>query len=195
MTTRTAQKSPLIWLGLIMLVLLFGLCTIFASVVTAVQAWQEHTQTRWPEVTAHVDVCSLNRTSSNGGRKFYIGCRLSYAVGVEQHAANVYSRNVPSPEIWQYPPNQIAPFEEWVNKHPDGTPIVVRYDPADHTKVVLATDNMPGGGLRTSSNVEQLEFFAGGFLVLLLIAGFTRPRAFLQEIYSSRQEANGVFLQ
>ena len=25
------------------------------------------------------------------------------------------------------PPNQIAPFEEWVNDHDQGTPIVVRY--------------------------------------------------------------------
>jgi hypothetical protein len=32
-----------------------GLCTIFASVVTAAQAWQDHAQKRWPEVTARVD--------------------------------------------------------------------------------------------------------------------------------------------
>jgi hypothetical protein len=31
---------------------LSGLCTIFASVVTAAQARQEHAQARWPEVTA-----------------------------------------------------------------------------------------------------------------------------------------------
>jgi Protein of unknown function (DUF3592) len=185
MTTETAQKGPLMWLGLIMLVLLFGLCTVFASVVTAAQAWQEHAQTRWPEVTGRVDNCGLIRTSSNEGRKFYIACRLSYAVGAEQHERNIHSMNFPAPEIWQYPPNQGAPFVDWVNAHPDGTPMVVRYDPANHANAVLATDNMPGGGLRTSSNVKQVEFWAGGFLVLLAIARITRPSSLLQNRHSS----------
>jgi hypothetical protein len=52
MTTGTVQKGPLMWLGLIVLVVLLGLCTTFALVVTAAQAWQEHAQARWPEVTA-----------------------------------------------------------------------------------------------------------------------------------------------
>ena len=96
------------WLGLMVLVVFSGLCTIFASVVTAAQAWQEHAQSRWPEVTAHVDRCALNQTSSGRREKYYIHCRLSYTVGAEQNMANVYSSNVPSPEIWQYPPNQIG---------------------------------------------------------------------------------------
>jgi len=121
-------------MGLNFLVLLFGLCTIFASVVTVAEAWQEHLQARWPEVTARVDECSLDPTSSGLREKFHIRCRLSYAAGAEQHAANIHSNNVPSREVWQYPRNQIAPYEAWVNDHPEGTPIVVRYDPADHTK-------------------------------------------------------------
>jgi len=105
-------------------------------------------------VTARVDECGLNRTSSGPREKFYIRCRLSYAVGAEQHATNVYSSNVPSPEIWRYPPNQIAPFEEWVNEHPQGTPIVVRCDPADHTKVVLVAAQYAA---RWTANSEQCE--------------------------------------
>jgi Protein of unknown function (DUF3592) len=185
MTTRTVQKGSLMWLGLIVLVVLLALCTMFASVVTVAQAWQEHVQARWPEVTARVDECGLKRTSSNGRRKFYIRCRLSYAVGAEQHATNIYSGNVPSPEIWQYPPNQIAPFEEWVDEHPQGTPIVLRYDPADHAKVVLMAANAPFGGPRTPSNVKLLEVCAGSFLVLLTIARITRPRSLWQNGYSS----------
>jgi|SRR5580658_10173283 hypothetical protein len=176
MTTETAPKGQLIWLGLMVLVAFSGLCTIFASVVTAAQAWQEHAQARWPEVTAHVDRCGLDRTSSGRREKFYIHCRLSYAVGVEQNVTNVYSSNVPSPEIWQYPPNQIGPFAEWVDQHPQGTPIVVRYDPANHKKVALVANYMPRGGPRTPSNVKLLEVCAGSFLVLLTIARITRPR-------------------
>ena len=175
MTTGTVQKGPLIWLGLMVLVVLLGLCTIFASVVTAAQAWQEHAQARWPEVTARVDRCGLTKSST--GRQRYISCRLSYAVGAEQNATNVYSSKVPPPEVQQYPPNQIGPFEEWVDEHPPGTAIIVRYDPADHTKVVLVANYMPRGGPRTPNNVKLLEFLAGSFLVLVTLARITRPRS------------------
>jgi hypothetical protein len=110
---------------------------------------------------------------------------LSYAVDDRQYASKVYSMNVPSPEIWQYPPKQIAPFEEWVNNHPAGTSIVVRYDPAKHTKVALVATDMPGGGPRTPSNVKLLEVCAGSFLVLLAIARITRPRSLSRDGYSS----------
>jgi hypothetical protein len=176
----------LMWLGLTVLVVFSGLCTIFVSVATTVQAWQEHSQARWPEVTARVDGCGLTRTSSNGARTFYIRCRLSYAVGAEQNTTNLYSSNVPAPEIWQYPPNQIAPLEKWVDEHPQGTPIVVQYDPAKHTKVVLVEDYMPPlGGPRTPRNLKLLEVCAGSFLVLLTIARITRPRSLWQNGYSS----------
>ena len=185
MTTATVQKGPLMWLGLMVLVVLFGLCTIFASVVTAAQAWQEHAQTRWPEVTARVDRCGLDQKSTGRREGYHIHCRLSYAVGAERNMTNLYSRNVPSRNVSQYPPNQIGPFEEWVDEHPPGTPIVVRYDPADHTKVVLVAANMPFGGPRTQNNVKLLEFLAGGFLVLLTIARITRPRSLRQSGNSS----------
>jgi hypothetical protein len=175
MTTGTAPKVQLMRLVLGVLVVFSALCTIFVLVVTAAQAWQEHAQAGWPEVTARVDGCGLDQTSS-GPRRYYIDCRLSYAVGAEQNVTNVYSLNVPSPEIGQYPPNQIAPFEEWVDEHPQGTPIVVRYDPADHRKAVLVATDMPRGGPRTPSNVKLLEVCAGSFLVLLTIARITRPR-------------------
>lgn len=169
--------GELMWLGLMVLVVFSGLCTIFVSVGTAAQAWQERAQARWPEVTARVDECGLMRTSTNGRRKLYIRCRLSYAVGAEQHATNIYSGNFPAPEIWQNPPSQIAPFEEWVDEHPQGTPIAVRYDPADHREIVLAEDYMPRGGPRTLNNVKLLAVCAGSFLVLLAIARLVRPRS------------------
>jgi hypothetical protein len=185
MTTEMGPIGRLMYLGLIVLVLLSGLCTIFALVATAAQAWQEHAEARWPEVTARVDSCSLDRTSSNGSRKLYIHCLLSYAVGAEQNETNIYSAHVPSPEIWQYPPNQIAPLEEWLDQHPQGTPIAVRYDPANHRKVVPVTEYMLLGGPRTPSNLKLLEVCAGIFLVLLTIARITRPRSLRRDGFSS----------
>jgi hypothetical protein len=137
-------------------------------------------------VTARVDRCGLNQTSTDRWDAYYhIHCCLSYAVGAEQNVANVYSRNVPSPGIWQSPPNQIGPLEQWVEEHPPGTPIAVRYDPADHTKVVLVASDMPRGGPRTPSNVKLLEVCAGSFLVLLTIARIIRPRCLWQSGRSS----------
>jgi uncharacterized protein DUF3592 len=186
MTTGTEQTQKGLWvrLGLMVLVLFFGLCTVFAAVVTAAQAWQEHVQARWPEVTARVDDCGLTRTSTREREMFYIRCRLNYTVGAEQHAATIYSIRVPSRELWQYPPNQIAPFEDWVSNHPQGTPIVVRYDPDDHAKVAQWTTDMPRGGPHTPNNVKLLEVCAGGFLLLLTIARITRPRSPSQNGYS-----------
>ncbi len=160
-----------------MLVVLSGLCTIFLSVVTAAQAWQEHARARWPEVTARVDRCGLEQTSSGRREKYYIHCRLSYLVGAEQNVTNIYSSNVPSREIWQYPPNQIGPLEDWVDEHPPGTSIAVHYDPAHQTKAVLVATDMPLGGPRTPNNRKQLQVWAVSFLTLLAIARITRPRS------------------
>jgi hypothetical protein len=174
-TTEPGPGSQLTWLGLMVLVVFSGSCTIFVLMVTVAQAWQEHTQAQWPEVTARVDQCGMRQTSTGRREKYHIHCRLSYAVGAEQNVSYVYSRNVPSPRIWQYPPNQIGPLEEWVDAHPPGTPIVVRYDPAHHTKIVLAKDYMPQAGPRTPRNLKLLAVWAESFLVLLIVARIARP--------------------
>jgi hypothetical protein len=177
MTTGAVQKGSLIRLVLALLVVLFGLCTIFASIVTMAQAWQEHAQARWPEVMARVEESGFRQTSTGRRDKYYIRCRLSYTAGAEQHTANIYSRTVPPPEQWQYPANQMAPFSEWLDAHPRGTPVLVRYNPADYRKIVLVGNEFPGGGPRTPSNVKLVEMFAGGFVVLLTMARITRPRS------------------
>jgi hypothetical protein len=166
-----------LWQGLALLVLVLGLSTIFAAVVTAGEAWQEHAQTRWPAVTASVDRCALEEASTRQPARYHIRCRVRYTVGSEPHVASLYSMNVPSPQVWQYPRNQIGPLEAWVDRNPPGTPIVIHYNPANHAKVALVATDMPRGGPRTHNNVKLLEFFAGSFLALLVIARITRPRS------------------
>jgi hypothetical protein len=178
MTTGGVTKGQVLLRGCAAVLGVFaGLCAIFALVVTAAQAWQEHAQAQWPEVTARVDSCAMDQTSSGRREKYYIHCRLSYAVGAEQNATNIYSRNVPSPEIWQYPSNQIGPFQQWVDEHPQGTPILVRYDPAQHTKVVLVATDTPLGGPQAPNNLKLLGFFAAACVLLLAIARITRLRS------------------
>ena len=179
MTTGAAPKSQLTWRGFVGLMGFFaGLCTIFALVVTVAEAWQEHNQAQWPVATSRIQGCDLDPVSTGSRDKYYIRCRLSYVVGGEEVVAKVYSRSVPGPNIWQYPPNQIGPLQEWVDEHPPGTPIAVHYDPEKHEKAVLvATDSMLMGGPRTPSNLKLLQVAAASCLVLLTIARITRPRA------------------
>jgi len=182
---EAASKGQWLRVGLGVMVLFSGLCTIFGSVVTVAEAWQEHAQARWPVVEACIDTCELKQGSSGRRQSYYIRCRFIYLVDDEQNAANLNSNSVPSPEVWQYPPNQMAPYQEWVDSHTKGTTVLVRYDPGDHRKIVMVADYMPRGGPRTANNLKLLEVCAGSFLVLLVIARITRPRSFQQNGTSS----------
>jgi hypothetical protein len=177
MTTATAQKASLPWAILALFAAFLGLCTIFVSVATAAQAWSEHSQAQWPTVPARVDACRLQQASTGRRNRYYILCRLNYVIGAEEHAANIYSLSVPSAEVWQYPPNQIGPLQQWLDSHTPGTSIVLHFNPANHKKVVLLETDMPYGGPRTPKNVKLLEVTAGIFLLLLAIARVTRPRS------------------
>lgn len=173
---ETAPKHPLLRGVLVLLAVFAGLCTLFALVATAAEAWQENAQARWPLVTARLEKCALDRISTGRRRGVYIDCRLSYVTGTERHVATAYSATAPSPEVWQYPPNQLQPFADWVDEHPPGTPIEVRYDPANRNKVILASDFMPRGGPHTPGNLKLLGVCAVVFLALLTIALITRQR-------------------
>jgi len=171
-TTETPQPRGMLFVGV--LVLFTGACTIFALVVTAAQAWQENAQKSWPEVTARVDTCRFERSSTNGRHRLYIGCRFLYALGGEQNAINIYSARFPGPEVAQYPRNQMQPFEAWLDAHPPGTPVVLRYDPANHKKALISSDFMPRDGPHTPNNIKLLIFFAASFIVLFTVARLAR---------------------
>jgi len=177
MTTGPAPKNQLMWRGVVGLVGLFaGLCSIFALVVTVAEAWQEHAQAQWPVATARVERCGLHQTSSGRRDWYYIDCRLSYVVGAQEILAKVYSSSAPSTRVWQYPPNQIGPLQDWVDNHPQGTPIAVRYDPGNPKKAVLVATDMPRGGPHTPNNLKLLGIAATSCVLLLTIARITRPR-------------------
>src|SRR5262249_30712150 len=101
--------------------------------------------------------------------RYYIACRLGYETGGEQNEANVYSGGG---VYWQF----TGPLQEWIDAHPVGSTIDVRYDPANHKKIVLMPPYMPGKGLHTANNVKLLIFCAVSFLVLLLVTRVVWPR-------------------
>jgi hypothetical protein len=155
-----------------------GLCTVFALVVSAAEAWVEHAQAQWPQATAHVQRCGVD-IYTHKPESYWIDCSLSYTVRGEEIMSHVHSRSIPAPQrvISQYPTRQFDQLQEWVDEHPEGTPIMVHYDPANHTKAVLVTTDMPLGGPRTPDNLKLLGFFAVSCAVLVTIARVARPRA------------------
>ncbi len=172
------SSHPLLRSALFLLVPFLGLCTAFVLVVTAGQAWQEHSESQWPQTTARIQKCTLNRSNSGHRQRYHIRCRVSYAIGAEQNAATLYSSYAPSPDVWQYPPNQIAPLEAYVEGHPPDTPVAVRYNPVKHTQVVLVSDFMPPrGGPKTPDNLKLLTVVAAAFLAMLAITRFMRASA------------------
>jgi hypothetical protein len=47
--------------GFVMLAgLFFAVCTAFAALITATEAWQEHVQARWPAATAQIKSCKVD---------------------------------------------------------------------------------------------------------------------------------------
>jgi len=174
--TSESPRPRLAWQGFVALLGLFaGLCTIFALVVTVAEGWQEHSQAQWPEATAHIEKCYLHQSSTGRRNRNYIDCRLSYVVGAEEFVTKIYSGSVPSASVWQYPPNQIGPLEDWVDAHPQGMPIAVHYNPANPKKAVLVATDMPRGGPRTPNNLKLLGIAALICVVLLTIARVGRP--------------------
>jgi hypothetical protein len=166
MNEDAQRKMPmwlgLFWFGVIALFALSGLSTIFVAVVTAAQAWQEHAEQSWPEVTTHVEKCRLHQTSTRKRDRYYIDCILGYGIGFELNEVHVYS-------VGRVPWSVTGPLQEWIDAHPVGTEIAARYDPSNHKKIVLMPLYMPGDGPHTANNVKLLIVCAGSFLVLLVI--------------------------
>jgi hypothetical protein len=182
MTTIDGQPIHPKWRGYVMLLAAFfglfaALSTILALVVTVAEGRVEYAQAQWPTATARVQRCGLDPYTYQS-EAYWIDCSLSYTVRGEEIVAHVHSRTTPDPRrvIWQYPTGRFEQLQEWVDEHPAGTEIAVRYDPANHKKAVLVTTDMPLGGPRTPSNLKLLEFFAVSSVVLLAIARVARRR-------------------
>lgn len=185
MTTKRGTTSRTMWRGVLVLMGCFAaLCAIFAFVVTALEAWQEHAQAQWPEVTARIQKCVVSvsrksgqRASENQGGYYYIACRITYLIGAEEIGTRVLSSSAPAPNVLKRnnPWAIVDELQSWVEEHPQGTLIAVHYDPTNHRKAALVRTDMPMGGPRTPSNMKLLGFFAAASAVLLSIARITRP--------------------
>jgi hypothetical protein len=182
MTTPGAPQNQPRWRGLAVAVpgllgLTAGLCTIFALVVTMAEAWVENAQARWPNAEARVEKCGVD-IYTHRPEAYWIDCSIRYTVRGDEIVSHIHSRSTPAPRhvILQYPAQQVEKLQEWVDQHPEGTPILVHYDPANPKKAVLLTTDMPLGGRRTPDSLKLLTLFAVTCVVLLTIARVARVR-------------------
>jgi hypothetical protein len=157
--------------------LLFGMCTVFALCVTAVQGWQEHVESQWPQITAQVQGCGVE-LYTHKPEAYRIDCAIGYTARGKDFVSQIHSRTTAAPRrvLGKNPTAAIDRMQDWVDDHPQGTPIVVHYDPANPEKTVLVTTDMPGGGPKTPGNLKLLGFAAASFVVLSLIVLIAKPR-------------------
>src|SRR5262249_61001137 len=117
-----------------------GLCAIFAGVVSAAEGWREHVQASWPAARARIQRCSIDPYHpfrGDGPREvWYIDCRIAYVLGAEEIVTKLRSRSAP-------PGEQVGRMNEWVDRHPPQSEIVVHYDPSNHKNAVLTSTDMP----------------------------------------------------
>ncbi len=167
-------------------IFLFGcflaLCTLFSVVVTLGVALQEHLQAGWPETTATIRTCSVERVGSRSTANV-IDCRISYLSDGEPVVSTVRSTSSTAPEriIWEHPAGRAQQvFDamlDWVNAHPRGSTLSVHYDPSNPRKAALVMTDMPLGGPQTEKNVRFTVDLAAVTAAFLAIGAFARSRA------------------
>jgi tetratricopeptide (TPR) repeat protein len=87
MTTRTAPKSQVVWLGLMMVIALSGLGTVFAPMVTAAEAWSEYAQAQ-----ADSAPDPLTASAENGDAAAQLKLGMRYYVGTSREKPPDYDK-------------------------------------------------------------------------------------------------------
>jgi len=138
-----------------------GLAALFGLVVTIVEWRDEVAQARWPIATAIVQSSSVDsHRTPKGGVVWRLRSRVRYTAGGAEHVATLASSSVQSEA-------DIAAMQAWADQHGRDTSLDVRYDPAQPGHVVFATDDVPGAGPRTRTNVT-ITLVAATLCVLCL---------------------------
>src|SRR5215469_2383771 len=152
---QPSPGRPLTAQGIVGLLAVFaGLCAVFALIVSVADAWREHVQQTWPEVTATVQRCSVDpHIPIRGSRAplWTIHCRIAYRVGGDEIEGRIESRSTTSG--WG---GNLDGMQRWASGHRSGSSFVVHYDPANPKMVVLTKTDMPSAGPRTPSNLRLL---------------------------------------
>jgi len=174
--------------------LFFGLCAIFALVVTVVEWREDAARERWPLASARVEQgdvdADLPRPRSGASPTWRLRYRVRFEVdGVEQRAT--LTSHSTSSEA------DAAKMLAWAAQHRRGARLEVRYDPARPERAVFASADVPDFGPRTRTNL-QLTFGAAAACVALLwlarlMAAREAPDAATRALSPGGRLAWGIF--
>jgi hypothetical protein len=139
-STRTRASG-----ALTLLAYFVAFCAILLGIAAiARHHHREQVLTDWPTTTATIESCDLHRDypfrSDGGGIVFWIACKVDYVVDGEAHTATLTSTTRHTGRSGTYitfGDSSIATerpeplLRAWIKRHPRGTTLPLRYDPAD----------------------------------------------------------------
>jgi len=150
-----------------------ALCTIFAFVVTAAEAWREHAQLSWPSATATIQRCAVDTyvrsRNGNSSTRSRIACDIQYVVNDNDIQARLHSASAASN-------SDVSLMRRWVGQHARGTDVAIHYDPANSKNAVLTETDMPFAGPHTPNNLKLLAIAVVAFVVFYSLARILQRR-------------------
>jgi len=146
-----------------------GLCAILVLVATVADWREEAAQARWPVVSARIEGGEVDpHRISHGGTSWQLRYRVRYEADGQERVATLTSRSEVSEE-------EPAKLHAWAVEHRRGSPLDIRYDPAQPGRAVFASD-VPNAGPRTSSDLRLLMIAATACVGLLALAKHLRAK-------------------
>ena len=140
--------------------LLAAMALVLAAVAAARLLREGRERATWPAVAATVDGCRVS-TGRSGGRAggvaFLLDCAVRYRVDDREYARSVTAG---------YPPRRDA-YDAWMERHPRGTVVALRRDPADPGRVVGLEDLVPATTSASGAAASSLTFALVGCVLLL----------------------------
>jgi hypothetical protein len=149
-----------------------GLCWAMTVVVAAADGWQEFARSRWPRASAVIEQCGVDLRYFDGPNSddptWWLECKIRFRVGARDVETTIHSGHQSRPARG-YP----EPMIHWVDAHPPGGAIVVRYDPAD-LRAEPVRNYLPNGEPRTPTDLRWLLGFSIAFPVCLAMTRISR---------------------
>ena len=149
--------------------LVAGLCAMLAAFAT-LSDWRDETaQARWPVVSALIVGGEVDPSrDSHGGTAWQLRYRVRYEAEGER-VATLSSRSERSDD-------EVAKLHAWAARHRRGGHIDVRYDPAQPSRAIFASADVPGAGPRTTTDLQLLVIAAAACVGLLALAKHLRTK-------------------
>ena len=172
-TTLSLQhpKSEPVGLAFRLLVVgfLLGLCAQATCVKTAVDAYKENAEAKWPRVIATVTRQAIGESfvgRYHDRSVWYIQSGLRYSDRGQELTSSVRSRTSSS---------ERAAMRKWVARQQPGTFLAIRYDPRHHDIAIPDAEDMPESGPEAPDDLKMFLLFLLPSIALIT-AGRTLQR-------------------